>query len=51
MPLLRDTILVLLFFFLIFGIAGVQLFTGVYMNACWEIETGIVLNNGVSCGG
>lgn len=40
LPLLRDTILVLLFFFIIFAIAGVQLFTGELKNRCFVIETG-----------
>lgn len=31
-PLLRDTILVLLFFFIIFAIAGLQLWTGILKN-------------------
>lgn len=40
LPLLRDTILVLLFFFVIFAIAGVQLFSGILKNRCFNIETG-----------
>lgn len=51
MPLLRDTILVLLFFFLIFAIAGVQLFSGVLMNRCFNIETGVVSADDMMCGG
>lgn len=51
MPLLRDTILVLLFFFLIFAIAGVQLFSGVLMNRCFNIETGVVIAADTLCGG
>ena len=51
MPLLRDTILVLLFFFLIFAIAGVQLFSGALMNRCFDIETGVIDVNDILCGG
>lgn len=40
-PLLRDSFLVLSFFFLIFAIAGVQLFQGALKNNCYKIETGI----------
>ena len=42
LPLLRDTIIVLLFFFIIFAIAGVQLFSGMLKKRCVNIETGIV---------
>ena len=41
MPLLRDSFLVLLFFFLIFAIAGCQLFTGALKNRCFNIDTGV----------
>lgn len=50
MTLLRDTILVLLFFFLIFAIAGVQLFSGLLKNRCFNVETGRVLDDTL-CGG
>lgn len=39
-PLLRDTILVLSFFFIIFAIAGLQLWSGVLKKRCISIETG-----------
>ena len=51
LPLLRDTILVLLFFFLIFAIAGVQLFSGALMQRCFSIETGVIMIEDVLCGG
>ncbi|CDW83739.1 cation channel family protein [Stylonychia lemnae] len=51
LPLLRDTILVLLFFFLIFAIAGVQLFSGALMQRCFAIETGIIMIEDKLCGG
>ena len=39
-PMLRDTILVLIFFFIIFAIAGLQLWPGVLKKRCIEIQTG-----------
>ena len=51
LPLLGETILVLLFFFLIFAIAGVQLFSGALMQRCFAIETGIVRADDMLCGG
>ena len=41
MPLLRDTLIVLFFFFFIFAIAGLQLFGGVLKRRCINEETGI----------
>ncbi|CAI2366067.1 unnamed protein product [Moneuplotes crassus] len=49
-PMLRDTILVLLFFFLIFAIAGLQLWSGVLKKRCIEIETGKVHLDNLICG-
>ena len=43
MSLLTDTIIVLTFFFLIFAIGGVNLFSGMLRQRCIEIETGKVL--------
>ena len=43
LPLLKDTIIVLLFFFLIFAIGGVSLFSGMLRQRCVSIETGKVL--------
>ena len=40
-PLLRDSILVLMFFFLVFAIAGVQLFSGAFKMNCFNEDTGI----------
>lgn len=42
-PLLKDTIIVLLFFFLIFAIAGLNLFMGMLKQRCVNIETGATL--------
>lgn len=41
LPLLRDTIIVLSFFFVIFAIAGVQLFSGALKQRCVSVETGL----------
>jgi hypothetical protein len=46
LPLLRDTILVLLFFFIIFAIAGLQLWTGILKNRCINEKTGVEQLNG-----
>jgi hypothetical protein len=40
-PLLQDTILVLLTFFIVFAIAGTQLLTGILKKRCVNVETGI----------
>ena len=45
LPLLKDTIIVLMFFFLVFAIGGVNLFAGMLRNRCIEIETGKVLTD------
>jgi hypothetical protein len=50
LPLLRDTIIVLLFFFLIFAIAGLQLFTGYFKFRCVNIETGVAAADDGFCG-
>ncbi|CAI2364628.1 unnamed protein product [Moneuplotes crassus] len=49
-PMLRDTILVLIFFFIIFAIAGLQLWPGVLKKRCIEIETGKVHPDDLLCG-
>ena len=52
MRLLVDTVLVLLFFFLIFAIAGVQLFSGSFKQRCINAETGVWdRKTSVTCGG
>lgn len=43
LPLLKDTIIVLAFFFLIFAIGGVNLFSGMLRQRCIETESGSVL--------
>ena len=45
-PLLRDTILVLTFFFIIFAIAGLQLWSGVLKRRCISELTGMELVDG-----
>jgi voltage-dependent calcium channel L type alpha-1D len=54
LPLLQDTILVLLSFFLVFSIAGTQLLSGILKKRCINIETGIKYMEGGEeylCGG
>jgi len=41
-PLLKDTLVILCFFFLIFAIAGLQLFAGLTKQTCLGIETGAI---------
>jgi hypothetical protein len=50
-PLLVDTILVLLFFFIIFAIAGLQLWSGILKRRCISIEYGFRHPNDEFCGG
>ncbi|KAL4477028.1 hypothetical protein ABPG72_011725 [Tetrahymena utriculariae] len=40
-PLLKDAFIILLFFFTVFAIAGLQLFTGQLKTRCFDIYTGI----------
>jgi len=54
--MMKQTIMVLLFFFLIFGIAGVQLLSGCLKNRCVSMATGQMLDEegegeGMYCGG
>ena len=53
MRLLKDTLILLGFFFLVFAIAGLQVFSGVLKRQCFEIETGVRINDdGMTfCGG
>jgi hypothetical protein len=52
LPLLRDSLLVLLFFFLVFAIAGSQLFTGALKNRCFNENTGVIDTTWTTfCGG
>jgi len=45
LPLLRDTIIVLLFFFVVFAIAGVQIWAGELKQRCFNLETGIAMED------
>lgn len=51
MPLLKDTLLVLIFFFLIFAIAATQLLTGALKQRCVNEFTGIKHPDDIICGG
>ena len=43
LPFLKSTIIVLIFFFIIFAIAGVNLFSGMLKQRCVHYETGRIL--------
>ena len=45
-PVLKNTIIVLFFFFLIFAIGGLNLFMGMLKQRCINIETGYILLDG-----
>jgi hypothetical protein len=42
LPLLRDTIIILIFFFAVFAIAGTQTMSGNLMRRCFNPETGLI---------
>lgn len=42
LPLLRDTLMILFFFFIIMAIAGLQLMGGELKNKCYNIQTGTI---------
>ena len=44
LPMLKQTVLILFFFFLIFAIAGVQLLSGTLKNRCIVIKTGQIFD-------
>ena len=50
-PLLGDTIIILMFFFLIFSIAGTQLLAGNLKHRCVAIQTGIIHPDDLICHG
>ena len=52
LPLLKDTLIILVFFFLIFAIGGVNLFSGMLKSRCVNFETGRELEEeDYFCGG
>lgn len=50
LPLLKDTVLVLMAFFLVFAIAGTQLLTGQLKKRCVSIENGTLYDEEYLCG-
>jgi hypothetical protein len=50
LPLLRDTLMILLFFFIIFAIAGLQMFGGLLKQRCISIQTGMNHPDDLICG-
>lgn len=49
LPMLKDTILILMFFFVIFSIACTQMFAGKLKNRCMSIQTGMVHDDDMLC--
>lgn len=49
LPLLKDTITILLFFFIIFAIATTQMFNGMLKQRCIAIQTGRVHEDDIIC--
>ena len=43
LPMLMETLIILSFFFLIFAIAGLQLYSGILKKRCFKMESGIEL--------
>jgi hypothetical protein len=50
LPLLQDTIIVLMAFFVVFAIAGTQLLMGELKNRCVRIEDGTNFDDEYICG-
>lgn len=50
-PLLIDTFIILVFVYLLFAVSGLQLFSGVLKNRCFEAATGIPHADDMLCGG
>ena len=49
LPMLGETLMILMFFFIIFAIAGVQMFNGLLKNRCVAIQTGMVHPDDLMC--
>jgi hypothetical protein len=49
-PLLKDTLIILGFFFVAFGIGGLQLMSGSLKQRCVSIETGLYHEEDIICG-
>jgi hypothetical protein len=50
LPMLCDTFMVLIFVFLIFGIAGLQLFAGLLKRRCFNPLNGVMHVEDLLCG-
>ena len=50
LPLLKDTLVILIFFFIIFAIAGENLFSGQLKKRCFSLKIGIKHQNDLICG-
>ena len=49
-PLLRDTLMILLFFFIVFSIGCLQLLAGSLKQRCVSIQTGMLHPDDILCG-
>ena len=49
-PLLRDTLIILVFFFFVFGIAALQVLSGDLSQRCFDPETGRIHGKDMMCG-
>ena len=49
-PLLKDTLIILGFFFMAFGIGGLQLMSGSLKQRCIAIDTGVLHEDNIICG-
>jgi hypothetical protein len=49
LPMLKDTLLILMFFFIIFSIASTQMFSGLLKQRCLSIETGTIHPDEMLC--
>jgi len=50
LPYLLNTLIILLFFFIIFAVGGLQLFMGVLKKRCFLPETGVAHEDDIICG-
>ena len=49
-PLLRDTLIILVFFFFVFAIAALQVLSGDLSQRCFNPETGVIHPSDLLCG-
>lgn len=49
LPMLQDTLMILMFFFIVFAIATTQMFNGMLKQRCVDIQTGAVHPDDIMC--